>query len=118
MSDCGPSLGAQLRTLRQAKGLSLRDVETKSGKKISNPYLSQLENDKIKKPSPHILQELADIYGVQYEMLMEAAGYLSRAPKTDDMKTLVSVALRNIDDLTPEEGTAVMEYIAFIRSKR
>jgi transcriptional regulator with XRE-family HTH domain len=112
------SFGAQLRALRQAKGLSLRDVEVKSEKNISNPYLSQLENNKIKKPSPHILHKLADLYGVEYEMLMEAAGYLSRKETSIDVRTLAGVALRNLDDLTPDEEAAVMDYISFIRSKR
>ena len=112
------SFGEQLRALRLAKGLSLRDVETQSGKSISNPYLSQLENGKIKKPSPHILHKLADLYGVPYEMLMEAAGYLSRDKGDRGGRTLAGVALRNLDDLTPEEEAAVMDYISFIRSKR
>ncbi|MHC4933777.1 MAG: helix-turn-helix domain-containing protein, partial [Planctomycetota bacterium] len=48
-------LGTLLADLRMAKGLSLREVEEATGKAVSNAYLSQLENGKIKKPSPSVL---------------------------------------------------------------
>ena len=69
-------LGALLADLRTAKGFSLREVEEATGKAVSNAYLSQLENGKIKKPSPNVLHSLAEVYVVPYEALMEKAGYL------------------------------------------
>ena len=65
-----------IKELRSAKGFSLRQVEKKSG--ISNAYLSQLENGKIEKPSPHILYKLAEVYEVSYENLMKLAGYIKK----------------------------------------
>ena len=56
------SLGRLLKDMRDAKRMSLRDVEKKTG--ISNPYMSQLENELIDKPSPLILHKLAMLYGV------------------------------------------------------
>src|SRR6266568_6381035 len=80
----GKSLGAGLRTARELRKLSLREVEEATG--VSNAYLSQLENDKIKKPSPHFLHKLAALYDIGYELLMECAGYVKRknpeGPKT------------------------------------
>src|SRR6201988_1911506 len=69
-------LGTLLADLRTAKGLSLREVEEATGKAVSNAYLSQLENGKIRKPSPTVLHSLAGVYGLPYEVLMEKAGYL------------------------------------------
>jgi transcriptional regulator with XRE-family HTH domain len=43
-------LGALLADLRKAKGFSLREVEDATDKAVSNAYLSQLENGRIKKP--------------------------------------------------------------------
>ena len=65
------SLGQGLKLARDLRKLSLRDVEKATG--ISNPYLSQLENDKINKPSPFFLHKLASLYDIEYETLMEAA---------------------------------------------
>ena len=70
------SLGHGLKTARELRNLSLREVEEATG--ISNAYLSQLENDKIKKPSPHFLHKLANLYGIGYELLMASAGYVQR----------------------------------------
>ena len=64
-----------------AKGLSLREVEEGTGKGVSNAYLSQLENGKIKKPSPSVLHSLAEVYVVPYEALMEQAGCLLPSEK-------------------------------------
>src|ERR1035438_9027112 len=86
----GKSLGAGLRTARELRKLSLREVEEATG--ISNAYLSQLENDKIKKPSPHFLHKLASLYGISYELLMEAVGYVQRKP-VGGPKTLAGAAL-------------------------
>ena len=74
-------LGVLLADLRTAKGLSLREVEEATGNAVSNAYLSQLENGKIKKPSPNVLHSLAEVYVVPYEALMERAGYLLPSEK-------------------------------------
>jgi len=108
-------LGALLADLRRAKGLSLRDVEEATDKAVSNAYLSQLENGKIKKPSPNVLHSLAEVYVVPYEALMEKAGYLLPSATGDGRrKRLAAFA---IDDLTAEEEEELLKYLAFLRSR-
>jgi HTH-type transcriptional regulator, competence development regulator len=109
-------LGALLADLRTAKGLSLRDVEEATGAAVSNAYLSQLENGKIRKPSPNVLHRLAEVYGVRYETLMEKAGYLlpSAAKESGPRRRLAVFA---IDDLTAEEEEELLKYLAFLRSR-
>ena len=77
----GKNIGLYLKTLRDGKKMSLRAVEEATDKDVSNAYLSQLENGKIAKPSPHILHALAKVYGVDYTKLMERAGYISPSNK-------------------------------------
>jgi transcriptional regulator with XRE-family HTH domain len=108
-------LGALLSDLRNAKGLSLREVEEATGKAVSNPYLSQLENGKIKKPSPNVLHRLAEVYVVPYESLMEKAGYL--LPSEDGGRRRRRLAAFAIDDLTAEEEEELLKYLAFLRSR-
>lgn len=105
-------LGALLADLRTAKGLSLREVEEASGKAVSNAYLSQLENGKIKKPSPNVLHSLAGVYAVSYEALMEKAGYLLPSEGNGRRKRLAVFA---IDDLTVEEEEELLKFLAFLR---
>jgi HTH-type transcriptional regulator, competence development regulator len=107
-------LGALLADLRTAKGLSLREVEEATGQAVSNAYLSQLENGRIQKPSPHVLHSLAGVYAVPYEALMEKAGYLLRSEEGRQRSRLAAFA---IDDLTAEEEEELLKYLAFLRSR-
>jgi HTH-type transcriptional regulator, competence development regulator len=108
-------LGAMLADLRTAKGLSLREVEEATGKAVSNAYLSQLENGKIRKPSPNVLHSLAKVYVVPYEALMERAGYL--LPSENGPGHRKRLAAFAIDDLTAEEEEELLRYLAFLRSR-
>jgi transcriptional regulator with XRE-family HTH domain len=109
-------LGPLLADLRKAKGLSLREVEEATGKAVSNAYLSQLENGRIRKPSPNVLHGLAGVYAVPYETLMEKAGYLlpAEAEAGGRRRRLAAFA---IDDLTAEEEAELLKYLAFLRSR-
>ena len=107
-------IGVVLADLRKAKGLSLREVQDASDGAVSNAYLSQLERQKIKKPSPNVLHSLAEVYGVPYETLMEKAGYL--LPDTEGRGgRRRRLAVFAIDDLTAEEEEELLKYLAFLR---
>ncbi len=101
--------------LRRAKGFSLRAVEQATGRVVSNPYLSQLEKGKIRKPSPNVLQALSGVYGVPYETLMERAGYLLATENGSGRRRRLAVFA--IDDLTAEEEEELLKYLAFLRSR-
>jgi len=115
-----PRLGPYLRSLREARGLTLREVEEACG--VSNAYLSQLETGKITKPSPHVLHKVASVYGAPYEVLMEKAGYISqsRPPESTDEPVIPGsrIPAAALQDLTPEEEDAVLRYLEFLRFKR
>jgi transcriptional regulator with XRE-family HTH domain len=106
------SLGAHLARLRSAAGLSLRQVEESTDREVSNAYLSQLENNRITKPSPNILHALARVYNTPYEDLMKRAGYLSSD------STAATAATFAVQGLTPNEEKALIEYLAFIRKQK
>ncbi|MBC7866253.1 MAG: helix-turn-helix domain-containing protein [Gloeobacteraceae cyanobacterium ES-bin-316] len=61
-----------LKELRERAGFTLREVETATS--ISNAYLSQLENGKIKSPSAQVLFVLAKLYCVDIETLLIESG--------------------------------------------
>ena len=110
-------LGALLADLRTAKGFSLREVEEATGNAVSNAYLSQLENGKIKKPSPNVLHSLSEVYAVPYEALMEKAGYLLPSEGSEGGRRQ-GLAAFAIDDLTAEEEEELLKYLAFLRSRK
>ena len=109
-------LGSFLYDLRTAKRLSLRGVEEAADRAVSNAYLSQVENGKIRKPSPDVLHSLAKVYGVPYETLMERAGYRVPIPE-DGGRQRKKSKIFAIDDLTPEEEKELLKYLAFLRSR-
>ncbi|GAB3038528.1 hypothetical protein GCM10027285_23170 [Oleiagrimonas citrea] len=112
-------LGAYLRKARQDVSMTLRDVEEATNKEVSNGYLSQLESGKISKPSPHVLHTLSTVLNVDYETLMQRAGYIlpGAAPRAEGAKH-GRAATFAIDNLTSDEEMQLLEYLAFLRSKK
>jgi transcriptional regulator with XRE-family HTH domain len=111
-------LGSFLGKVRTEKGLTLRQVEEATGKDVSNAYLSQLEHGRINKPSPNVLHSLASVYGISYEVLMEMAGYIMKAGDRSEGEKHGRIATLALENLTQEEEEKVLEYVAFLRSKR
>lgn len=103
-------LGDFLKKCREDKALTLRNVEDAT--EISNAYLSQLEGNKIKKPSPVVLGKLSNLYQIQYSALMKLAGY--PVPEVEEQSAFQS----RIGTTTREEEDALVEYLEFLRAKR
>ena len=111
------TLGQYLASIRADRKLTLRAVEEATNKQVSNAYLSQIENDRIRKPSPNILYALAEIYGISFEGLMELAGYFSAASRRSKERH-ARVAAFAEHQLTPEEESELMRYLQFLRTNR
>jgi len=106
-------LSVYLKKTRKEKGLTLRAVQQATG--VSNPYLSQLENGKIRKPSPSILHKLSDCYGVSYERLLQLSGHPT--PKRQNSPRLAHRIGTRLEDLTEEEEEKLTEYLDFLRTR-
>ena len=114
------TLGKYLASIREDRKLSQRDVEKATNKVVSNAYLSQIENDQIKKPSPNILHALAELYAISYEDLMERAGFVvptrSRSAGSDQRHGRVATFADH--NLTPEEEAQLVEFLGYLRSRK
>lgn len=113
-----PTLGGYLAAVRSDRGLTLRQVEEQSGKEVSNAYLSQLENDKVKQPSPNILHALSVIYKIDYIGLMERAGYLKEQQPSAVVKRHGRAATFSDIDLTNDEEAELLRFLRFMRSEK
>jgi len=109
------SLGQFLKDAREHKGLSLRAVATETG--ISNPYLSQLEGDKIKQPSPTLLHKVCELYEISYHTAMELAGYPTVQANEKAPSYRNGFAAR-LGPVTRKEEEALIEYLEFLRVRR
>jgi transcriptional regulator with XRE-family HTH domain len=107
------STGDTLRQARTVRGLSV--LEAARAAAISPAYLSRLESDAVKKPSPHVLHRLSEALRVPYAELMRLSGYRLPGPAERAIET-VSEAL--FADLTDEERDELIEYLAWYRARR
>ncbi|HEX5619040.1 MAG TPA: helix-turn-helix transcriptional regulator [Solirubrobacteraceae bacterium] len=103
------SLGTVLRDARVARGMSLRDVERASG--IANAHLSQLETGRIRKPDMGVLWELAGVYEIDFEQLVQAAGHAVGGGS-------LTMAMRALDDLTDDERRQAVAFMAELKRRR
>lgn len=112
------SLGEYLASIRADRRLTLRQVEDATNKQVSNAYLSQIENNKIQKPSPNILHALAELYAISFEGLMDMAGYLASTKKRSDAERHGRAATFAEHNLTAEEESELLRYLEFMRSRK
>jgi transcriptional regulator with XRE-family HTH domain len=105
------SLGKTLKDSRDVMSLTLRQVEEATG--ISNAYLSQLENDKIKKPSANVLYKLSSLYKIELDSLLYAAGIIETdSPQKNQLLNTVALAS---EKLNSEEEQALLDYLKYLR---
>jgi HTH-type transcriptional regulator, competence development regulator len=109
------TLGQYLASIREDRGMKLREVESATKREVSNAYLSQIENGKIKKPSPNILHALAQAYHINYEQLMKMAGYAVTSRGVAQKPVRNSFTELN---LSTEEDAKLLEYLRFLRSSK
>lgn len=107
------SLGAILRQARQVRRLSAVDAARAAG--ISGAYLSKLENDAVKKPSPPVLLQLSEALDIPYADLMRLCGY--RVPGVAATSPVVTVSAALFADVSDEEREELVKYLAWYRAR-
>jgi HTH-type transcriptional regulator, competence development regulator len=108
------SIGAVLKLARELRGLSAVEAARAAG--ISAAYLSKLENDAVKKPSPPVLHRLSEALAVPYAELMRLSGYV--LPVSPDAEQVATVETALFADLTEDERDELLEYLAWYRARR
>lgn len=111
------TIGSTLKEARESKSLTLRQVEETIG--ISNAYLSQLENDKIKSPSANVLYKLASLYKVNLNDLLSETGIINKqqvAENNENSEWSKRIAF-STGDLTEEQRNEVLNYIKYLKTK-
>jgi transcriptional regulator with XRE-family HTH domain len=75
------NFGEYLRNVRQAKGITIRELAEKTG--LNHSAISRIErNERI--PKATTIKKLALGVDEPYESLMEKAGYLTQHPESED----------------------------------
>jgi HTH-type transcriptional regulator, competence development regulator len=108
------SIGNVLRQAREIRELTAVDAARAAG--ISGAYLSKLESDAVKRPSPHVLHQLSQALDIPYADLMRLSGYV--VPGEVDVRPTESVGAALFADLTDDEREELVEYLAWYRARR
>jgi transcriptional regulator with XRE-family HTH domain len=108
------NLGTFLRQAREVRELTAVDAARAAG--ISAAYLSKLESDAVKRPSPHVLHRLSEALDVLYADLMRLCGY--HVPGEEDVLATEPVGAALFADLTADERDELIEYLAWYRARR
>lgn len=91
------SFGDFLKEERKKKGLTMRELERRTG--ISQAYISQIESGKRNAPKPDLLRKLSKGLDVEYLQLLHEAGYTKDA-KPSELLTLIF----EDDERKPQKG--------------
>jgi transcriptional regulator with XRE-family HTH domain len=108
------TIGAILRRAREIRGLS--GAVAARAASISPAYLSKLESDAVKKPSPPVLHRLSEVLAVPYTELMRLSGYRVPGESAEGPTAPVGAAL--FADLTDDEREELLDYLAWYRARR
>ncbi|HEV8544739.1 MAG TPA: helix-turn-helix transcriptional regulator [Candidatus Limnocylindrales bacterium] len=108
------TLGNVLRQAREVREMTAVDAARAGG--ISAAYLSKLEGDAVKRPSPLVLHRLSEALDVPYADLMRLCGY--HVPGKEEAPAAASVATALFADLTVDEREELVEYLAWYRARR
>jgi transcriptional regulator with XRE-family HTH domain len=89
--------GSEIRKIRKAKDLSLKEVGRRGG--LSHSYISQIENGKRTNPTYSVIKKLSKGLGFSYLELLEIAGYFEGVSeeKKEQMKSRYEI-LEVLDD--------------------
>ncbi|MEO5918378.1 MAG: helix-turn-helix transcriptional regulator [Candidatus Limnocylindrales bacterium] len=108
------SFGSVVKRAREVRELSGIEAARLAG--ISAAYLSKLENDAVKRPSPLVLAQLSEALAVPYVELMRLCGY--RVPGESKATPVEAVGAALFADISDDELEELLEYLAWYRTRQ
>jgi transcriptional regulator with XRE-family HTH domain len=87
VSTAASDIGSFIRAQREAAQVSVRQLAENAG--VSNPYLSQIERG-LRKPSAHVLNQIAKALRVSAEVLYVQAGILEPSASSEVRDAIIT----------------------------
>lgn len=111
-------VGERLRAIRRQKGLSLHDVEARSGLEFKASVLGAYERGERAISVPRLLR-LAEIYGVPSDQLLPRdAGEINLVEPSGPTGTGLTIDLVRLHDLDDADAHALARYASAIQLER
>lgn len=115
-------IGKLIKEKREKKKLSQRKLAELAN--VSHTEISRIESGERKRPAPYILRRIAPHLGVEYEKLLEAAGYgelmIERtSPVVEEEPAIYRSVIEDFaDSAPPEDVEKAKEYLRFLIEQR
>jgi transcriptional regulator with XRE-family HTH domain len=117
MASYAEQVGERLRNIRLQKGLSLHDVEERSGKEFKASVLGAYERGERSISVPR-LQRLAIFYGVPVDHLLPRLGPEAADPMTSPADEAVCIDLEVLESRSEPEAQTLNRYLSLIQTQR
>lgn len=102
-----PDLGRLLRSARNHRRLTLREVEEATG--IPNPHLSQIERGVIRRPDQEIVWKLSRLYHLDFHLLWQ---WMGQGDDEDGPRSAYfAAALSMLNNLSEKDLERATEYL-------
>ena len=99
--------GKKIKEIRIDNDMTINTVSKKSG--VSQSYISQIENGSRDTPQPDMIKKIANGLGVDYFILMRAAGYMATSNEsttTNEVEfTNICFNVKTVYKKTDENGS-------------
>ena len=117
MASYAEQVGERLRNIRLQKGLSLHDVEERSGKEFKASVLGAYERGERSISVPR-LQRLAIFYGVPVDHLLPRLGPEAAEPMISAADEAVCIDLEALEARSEPEAQTLNRYLSLIQTQR
>jgi transcriptional regulator with XRE-family HTH domain len=123
VASSGAKVGERLRAIRRQKGLSLHDVEARSGMEFKASVLGAYERGERAISVPRLLR-LSEIYEVPSDQLLPRDGDAEinladgERPRAVDMSTGYTVDLVRLHELDDPDAVILSRYASTIQLER
>ena len=117
MASYAEQVGERLRNIRLQKGLSLHDVEERSGKEFKASVLGAYERGERSISVPR-LQRLAIFYGVPVDHLLPRFGPEAAEPPTHAADEAFCIDLEALEARSEPEAQTLNRYLSLIQTQR
>jgi transcriptional regulator with XRE-family HTH domain len=117
MASYAEQVGERLRNIRLQKGLSLHDVEERSGKEFKASVLGAYERGERSISVPR-LQRLAIFYGVPVDHLLPRLAPEAVEPAAAGADEAVCIDLEALESRDEPEAQTLNRYLSLIQTQR
>ena len=108
------ALASTLLALRKRRGLSLREVQERTG--VSNAYLSQIEQGKRGTPTLTLLTKLARAYGISIPQLLNRVEKRSPSASLARFTSDANYVAATFERLSSDRQTQLLEYLKYLET--